>query len=333
MSISIPFIYKYQPRRLEDCVMEKNMYILYKTLLTNNNLLNILFIGNSGCGKTTFINVFIREYYGVYDIDNIENDSNINDNIMSINCLKEQGIMYYRNELRTFCKTKCSIIGKKKIIVMDDIDNINEQRQHVFRNFMDEFSHNVIFITSCNNINNVVETIQSRLLLINLKSVSNDNMKVILNKICNNENIKMTQKSKDLIISISYDSIRLLINYLEKCNLLKLENDDEITEEIIHYICTNISYDEFKEYTEICKYKKNSKDAINIIYKLYENGFSVMDILDNYFIYVKMCDFLNEEEKYKIIKLICKYITIFHIIHENEIELALFTNNMVSIFE
>lgn len=333
MSKSIPFIYKYQPRRLEDCVMEKDMYTLNKTLLTNNNLLNIIFVGNSGCGKTTFINVFIREYYGVYDIDNIENDSNINENILSINCLKEQGIMYYRNELKTFCKTKSSIIGKKKIIVMDDIDNINEQSQQVFRNFIDSYSHNVIFITSCNNINNVVDTIQSRMLLINLKSVSKDNMKVILTKICKNENIKMTKKAEDFIISISNNSIRLLINYLEKCNLLKLEDDDEINEEMINYICTNISYDEFKEYTEICKYKKNREDAINIIYKLYENGYSVMDILDNYFIYVKMCDFLCEEEKYKIIQLICKYITIFHIIHENEIELALFTNKLVSIFD
>ena len=41
---------------------------------------------------------------------------------------------------------------------------------------------------------------------------------------------------------------------------------------------------------------------------------------------------LNEEEKYKIIPLICKYITMFHNIHEDEIELALFTNNLMELF-
>jgi hypothetical protein len=56
-----------------------------------------------------------------------------------------------------------------------------------------------------------------------------------------------------------------------------------------------------------------------------------MDILDNYFLFVKTTQLLNETEKYKIIPLICKYITIFHNIHEDEIELALFTNNLIQI--
>jgi len=57
-----------------------------------------------------------------------------------------------------------------------------------------------------------------------------------------------------------------------------------------------------------------------------------MDILDNYFLFVKITELLTEDEKYKIIPYICKYITIFHNIHEDEIELALFTNNLVDIF-
>jgi len=39
---------------------------------------------------------------------------------------------------------------------------------------------------------------------------------------------------------------------------------------------------------------------------------------------------LKEEEKYKIIKLLCKYITIFYSVHENIIELALFTYDLYS---
>ena len=57
-----------------------------------------------------------------------------------------------------------------------------------------------------------------------------------------------------------------------------------------------------------------------------------MDILDNYFLFVKSNSSLIEEEKYNIIPVICKYITIFHNIHEDEIELALFVNNMIQLF-
>ena len=56
-----------------------------------------------------------------------------------------------------------------------------------------------------------------------------------------------------------------------------------------------------------------------------------MDILDNYFVYIKNSDVVNEEQKYKIIPFICKYISIFHNIHEDEIELSLFTNNIIQI--
>jgi hypothetical protein len=53
-----------------------------------------------------------------------------------------------------------------------------------------------------------------------------------------------------------------------------------------------------------------------------------MDILDNYFLFVKNTGFLTEDDRYEIIPYICKYITIFHNIHEDEVELALFTNSI-----
>ena len=56
-----------------------------------------------------------------------------------------------------------------------------------------------------------------------------------------------------------------------------------------------------------------------------------MDIYDNYFLYVKSTNIINETHKYEIIKILCKYITIFHNIHEDEIELSLFSNNLVKL--
>ena len=63
--------------------------------------------------------------------------------------------------------------------------------------------------------------------------------------------------------------------------------------------------------------------------KLQDRGFSVMDILDSYFIYIKHSSIIEEKTKYEFTKLICKYITIFHNIHEDEIELALITNDII----
>ena len=47
---------------------------------------------------------------------------------------------------------------------------------------------------------------------------------------------------------------------------------------------------------------------------------------------LKNTDTLSEIEKYKTIQIICKYIIMFNNIHEDEIELSLFTNNIINLF-
>jgi hypothetical protein len=93
-------------------------------------------------------------------------------------------------------------------------------------------------------------------------------------------------------------------------------------------VCTNISFSVFEDYTKNVK-EKNLLQSINILYDLHDKGYSVMDILDSYFLFVKTTNLLSEDEKYMIIPYICKYISVFHNIHEDEIELALFTNNLI----
>ena len=57
----------------------------------------------------------------------------------------------------------------------------------------------------------------------------------------------------------------------------------------------------------------------------------MIDILDYFFTFIKNTDLLNEDQKYKIIPFLCEYITIFHNLHEDVIELALFTNKIYEI--
>ena len=72
--------------------------------------------------------------------------------------------------------------------------------------------------------------------------------------------------------------------------------------------------------------------SIQLLNEVAEKGYSVIDILDSFFLFVKTSTHFTEDEKYEIIPVICKYINIFHNIHEDEIELSLFTNNLFSIF-
>ena len=310
------FLNKYQPFFFKDFETVPEMLDILNTLISMNNL-NVLFIGDIGSGKTAFLNSVIREYYKGLE------PSQYSENILHINSLKDQGINYYRNDVKTFCQTCSYIKGKKKIIVLDDIDFINEQSQQVFRNCIDKYSHNVHFISSCSNSQKVIESLQSRLIIIKIKPLQRVNLVKIMRKITQLEQILITNDAEDFILNVCNNTAKILINYLEKFKLL----NEQITLELATNVCSNISLSTFEEYTQFLKDGKLDS-AIHLLYSIYDKGYSVMDILDNYFIFIKITKMLSETQKYNIIPFICKYITVFHNIHEDEIELALFSNNL-----
>jgi len=314
--MNVPFMYKYKPLFFKDFEMDPEITNILNTMISMNNL-NILFIGDSGSGKTCLINAIMREYYG-----NIP----YSDDVMTINSLKEQGIQYYRTDVKTFCQTRCSIPGKKKIVILDDIDNINEQSQQVFRNCIDKYNNNVHFISSCSNVQKVIDTLQSRMIIIKLKPLTISNLDNILQKVKTLENIELDKNTDQFVLTVANGSIRILLNYLEKFKIL----NEPITFDLVNRVCTNISFAIFEKYTSAIL-QVDLKEAVSIFYDLFDKGYSVMDIYDNYFLYVKTTELFSETQKYEIIKLLCKYITVFHNIHEDEIELALFTNNLVKL--
>jgi DNA polymerase III delta prime subunit len=310
------FVNKYKPVFFNDFYIDDNDDTIntLKTFIHMDNL-NILLIGDVASGKTSLLNTIITEYYSAKDYK---------DHVLFINSLKEQGINYYRNDVKTFCQTCSNMPLKKKIIVLDDLDLINEQSQQVFRNYLDKYSHNVCFIASCSNKQKIIESLQSRLTIVKINSMQKSILTSLFKKIKKEENIEMDSLVEDFIINVSNNSVKTLINYMEKFKLY----GKQITFEMANKLCTNISFMVLEEYTNLVK-NGNLIESVKIIYNIFDEGYSVMDILDNYFLFIKNTLILTENQKYEIISVICKYIAVFHNIHEDEIELALFTNNII----
>jgi DNA polymerase III delta prime subunit len=316
------FIEKYKPYYISDFFAEDRFYNVLRTLLKIDNL-NVLFVGSAGSGKTTLLYALIREYYGLSKGSPFPEN-----NIMYINNLKEQGINYYRNEMKTFCRSSSNIFGKKKLIIVDDLDTINEQSQQVFRNYIDKYQNNVNFISVCTSIQKVIESIQSRLHIIKLEQLSQTHFHSIMNKIIDAENIVIDEESKDYLLKISKNSIRSLINYLERIHIYGEPSNIYICKKL----CSHISFDRFEEIIQYIREEKLS-EAMQVFFDIHDYGYSVIDILDYFFNYIKQTKLLTEDEKYKTIPIICKYITIFHNVHEDAIELALFLNNLCNVLK
>ncbi len=310
------FLSKYRPKTIKDFKLSHHMENAIYSFIEMENV-NILLYGNPSSGKSMLLNAIVREYYNLAPNAHLPEN-----NILTINNLKEQGIQYYRNEMKSFCQTHSIIHGKKKMVVIDDLDNVNEQSQQVFRNYMDKYKHNVHFLAVCTNMQKVIESIQSRMHIMQLHPLDMMSIRDRMETIIKLEEITIPEDSKEYLLSICNNSIRTIINHIEKLYIL----DQPITVPLCKRVCSNISFQHFDEYIDAF-HEKDLKKGIQILYELFHSGYSVIDILDYFFHFVKSTNRLEETLKYKIIPLLCKYITIFHNVHEDVIELALFTNS------
>ena len=325
---NISFITKYKPYYVREINADKRLTSILSTLLEIDDL-NILFIGNTSSGKTTLLYALLREYYGLD-----KNDAIPETNIMIINNLEEQGVNYFRNETKTFCQSHCSIYGKKKIIMIDDMDTINEQSQQVFRNYLDKYKNNVHFISSCTNVQKVIESLQSRLHIINLSSPERSQIETIMENIIQTEGMDVETSAKEYLLSKSGGSIRNIINHLEKIYIYSKTDAGcfPMSLELCEQLCSTIYSQQFEEYIHALRGRR-LKDAIQILYEIHDKGYSVIDILDYFYSFVKTTKILDEEQKYRVVPFVCKYIMVFNNVHEHSIELSLFTNNLyMSVF-
>ena len=206
----------FKPKEFEDFNISESDLKILKIFIENNNL-NFIINGDTSTGKTSLINVIINKYYNLDNYTEKDKKNIMDNNILTINILKDQGIQYYRNDVKNFCNS-CSIIkDKKKILVIDSIDNINEQNQYVFKNYIEKYS-NVNYIISCNDINKIYESLLHKLEIIKIKPTTYDFLYNLFLKINKNMKINLQKNEYEYLIHISENSIPCLINNMEKIN-------------------------------------------------------------------------------------------------------------------
>jgi GTPase SAR1 family protein len=75
------FLQKYQPQQLSEFKTHTDILNILNALIKIDSL-NILFIGDVGCGKTAMLKALVKEYYNDYNLQEYQ------DNIMYINNLE-----------------------------------------------------------------------------------------------------------------------------------------------------------------------------------------------------------------------------------------------------
>lgn len=320
------FITKYIPATLDDHTFNLDVVRVVKMRIASDDL-NLILVGGEGSGKTTLMNNIVREYYAVPP--GTSADATIRNNVMRISSLKDQGTLFCRNDLRIFCQVKSNVAGRKKIVRVDNLDNINDHNQHIFRSLIDKYGTNVHFLCCAFHVPKIIDQLQSRLLMLGLSVPVHHEMDHILGKVIKNEGITATRTARDYLVRTSHGSIARMLNQTEKLMLAGVP----MTKANMNALCDGISNATLEQYTNYCKVNDYAS-AIRIILEMHDRGYSIIDIFDEYYQFIKYIEesIVTRDCKYRIIIIICEYITNFHEFFEHEIELLLFTKMVMNVF-
>jgi replication factor C small subunit len=150
--------------------------------------------------------------------------------ILSLNSSKDRGIETIRQDISLFVESVSSNQNTKRIVFMDEADFITPTAQASLRNIMEEFSENVFFIFTANDISKIINPIQSRCVIFNFDK---PNKKEILNRliyICEKEEIEHDVEDLSRLVNLYYPDIRSMVKTLQSIKIdgkpLKMETTE-----------------------------------------------------------------------------------------------------------
>lgn len=206
MNESAPWCEKYRPKSLDDVAGQDETIKKLKAFLASKSMLNMIFVGDEGTGKTSTALIVAGPITG-YELGNLKH----------VNASMFGRIDFLKKEIIPFCKSS-SLDGKVKVLILDEFDYASQPMQASFRRVMEEYSANgnCIFIIICNYEKKVIPAIHSRCARFDFGKVSDDSMILYGKKILDNEGISYKEEDIEKIAVSAKGKPRNFVNILQK---------------------------------------------------------------------------------------------------------------------
>jgi replication factor C small subunit len=198
------WIEKYRPKTVDGYVfVDDNQRQQVESWIRDGSIPNLLFSGSPGTGKTTLGKILINEL-GVDEYD-----------VLYANGSKEGRKIEWVDKLISFCQTMP--FGKFKVVFIDEADYLNPNSvQPAMRNLMEDYSHSVRFILTCNYPNKIIPPLHSRLQQLHILKTDHTEFTARAATVLVTENVEFDIDTLDSYVRATYPDLRKCLQLLQQ---------------------------------------------------------------------------------------------------------------------
>lgn len=211
--MSDEFHRKYRPKSLKTVRGQKKAVELLQRLHTAKKIPHqLLFTGPSGCGKTTLARIVAKELIDCHDKDFVE-----------INAATSRGVDMVREIQRTI--NLKPLFGKSRVWLIDEAHKLTGDAQNGLLKIVEEPpSHSYLMLASTDPIK-IIKTIQTRCTEVKVNLLSEDDLRTVVSRVADKEDISLNQEATDKLVAASEGSARKALVILQ--SLVGIDDEEE----------------------------------------------------------------------------------------------------------